>query len=281
MDYAHPELVVEPAWLAAHLSDPDLRIVEVGDDAVAYEGGHIPGAVFWDVYATLLRPDLRTEDDPTVAAALFGQAGITPATRVILYGRHAAMAAWGLWYLRLFNHQAAAVLNAVAAGWQAAGYPLSREPATPAPTNYPPQAPDPAVRADLAAVRAAVGQPGTTLVDVRSPHEYRGSWFVTGPPGDGERGGHIPGAVPIVFRETVTSDGTFHPAEELQAVYTSRGVTPDQNIILYCMVGMRAAYTWFVLNQLLGYPRVRPYDLSWNEWGRLPDTPVEEGAAPT
>ena len=268
-------IVVDAAWVAAHQDDPQVRLIEVGDDPLAYAGGHLPGAVFWDVYSTFLQPDLRTQDDPAAVARLFGAAGLTPATRIICYGRHPAMAAWGVWYLQLWGHRAAAVLDGGVAAWTAAGYPLRRDEPAPAPTAYPVDGPDPALRVDLPAVWAALGQPGTVLVDVRSPGEYRGEWFVTGPPGEGERGGHLPGAVYLYFRDAVAEDGTFRPPDALRALYTGAGITPDQEVIVYCMVGMRAAHTWFVLKHLLGYPHVRPYDLSWNEWGRHPAVPVE------
>jgi thiosulfate/3-mercaptopyruvate sulfurtransferase len=246
-DDAQLPIVVDPAWVAAHLDDPAIRLIEVGDDPVAYAGGHLPGAVFWDVSNTFLRVDFTTQDDPAAAAELFGAAGLTLATRVVCYGRHPAMASWGVWYLQLWGHQAAAVLDGGVAAWTAAGYPLSREePASP-PTDYPVRGPDPALRVDLPAVRAALGQPGTVLVDVRSPEEWRGEWFVEGPPGEGERGGHMPGAVYLHFREAVTPDGAFRPRDELRALYTNAGITPDREVIVYCMVGMRAAHTWFVL----------------------------------
>src|SRR4051812_22721393 len=186
-EYAHPEVLVDVPWLADHLADADVRVIEISDDALAYAGGHIPGAVFWDFYATILRPDLHTLDDPAAVATLLGQAGITPATTVVLVGGQVAGGAWGFWFLQLFGHTAARVLNGGRAAWEAAGLPLTREPPTHAPTTYPAPALNPSVRADLAAVRAALAQPGAVLLDVRSPDEYRGDWFVTGPPGAGER----------------------------------------------------------------------------------------------
>jgi thiosulfate/3-mercaptopyruvate sulfurtransferase len=274
--YHHPDVLVDPAWLAAHLAEPNLRVIELSEDAVGYEGNHIPGAIFWDVYTTLLRPDLHTQDDPAAAAALFGQAGITPQTTVVCYGRQPAPGAWGFWYLRLFGHQAVRVLDGGVARWTAEGYPLTRDVVAPTPAAYPVPTHDPALRADLATMRAALGQPDTILVDVRTPTEYRGDWFVTGPPGEGERGGHIPDAVPLYYRDTVADDGTIRPAADLLALFSGHGITPDRDIFVYCMVGMRAAHTWFVLTQLLGYPQVHPYDASWNEWGRLPDTPITQ-----
>src|SRR5690349_19427455 len=120
-EYAHPAVLVDVQWLADHLDDPAVRVIEVSEDAVAYEGGHIPGSIFWDYYATILRPDLHTQDDPTAAAALFGQAGLTPETTVVLVGGHTVAAAWGFWYLQLFGHRHAYVLNGDRTAWAAAG----------------------------------------------------------------------------------------------------------------------------------------------------------------
>src|SRR5215212_10880341 len=152
-EYAHPEVLVDVQWLAAHLADPAVRVIEVSEDTVAYEGGHIPGSVFWDYYATILRPDLHTQDDPAAVAELFGRAGLTPDTMVVLVGGYSAAAAWGFWFLQLFGHSRATMLNGDRTTWAAAGYPLTREPTTLTPTVYPVPAPTPALRADLASVR--------------------------------------------------------------------------------------------------------------------------------
>lgn len=275
-EYAHPDVLVDTQWLADHLNDPTVRVIEVGDDELAYIGGHIPGAVFWDFYKTILRPDLHTETDPERVGAILSAAGITPETLVVLVGAPAGMGPWGFWWLRLFGHQPLRVLDGGRPAWLAAGLPLTRDLPTHLATTYPVPAPDPALRVEMATMRAALGQPGTVVVDVRSPDEYRGAWFVTGPPGEGERGGHMPGAIHLFYRQTFAKDGTLLPAESLRALYIAHGITPDQDVIAYCMVGQRAAHTWFVLRYLLRYPQVRNYDGSWNEWGRQADTPVEQ-----
>src|SRR5262249_58215596 len=113
------------------------------------------------------------------------------------------------------------------------------------------------------------------LVDERKPQEDGGEWFMLEPPKGAERAGHIPGAVHLYYESALNADGTFRPADELSAIYENRGNTPDREAITYCAIGIRSAHTWFVLQYLLDYPRVRSYDGSWNEWGRLSDTPVE------
>jgi thiosulfate/3-mercaptopyruvate sulfurtransferase len=121
-----------------------------------------------------------------------------------------------------------------------------------------------------------LGDPGLALVDVRSPAEFSGE--VIAPAGMAEtaqRAGHIPGAASIPWARTVREDGTFRSADELRALYEGEGVTPDKEVIAYCRIGERSSHSWFVLRELLGYPRVRNYDGSWTEWGSMVNVPIE------
>jgi thiosulfate/3-mercaptopyruvate sulfurtransferase len=176
----------------------------------------------------------------------------------------------------MFGHRDVRVLNGNRKKWSDEGRPLTTETPVIPTSTYVAQTPNFAPRALLADVRAAIGASGKVLIDTRRPEEYRGELFMMEPPKDDERAGHIPGATYLYFEDALNADGAFKSQPELEALYHGKGITPEKEIITYCAVGIRAAHTWFVLTQLLGYPQVRSYDGSWNEWGRLADTPIEK-----
>ncbi|MGE0820493.1 MAG: sulfurtransferase [Candidatus Binatia bacterium] len=274
--YAHPEVLVDSHWVADHLQDPNVRIIDTHIDPTTYEAGHIPGAVFWNGFTTILQPDLHVSFSTTAVEELLSRSGITPTTTVVAYSDHPAIAPWVFWFFRTFGHQDVRVLNGGRKKWLAEGRPLTTEVPVITPAAYPVPNPDPSLRVLLDDVRAAIHNQAQTLIDTRTPQEYRGEWFMLEPPQGSERAGHIPGARHIYYESALNTDGTFKSAEELSAFYTGQGVSPTQDVITYCAIGIRAAHTWFVLKYLLGYPQVRSYDASWNEWGRLPDTPIEK-----
>ena len=275
-NYAHPEVLVDTQWVADHLDDPKVRIVDTHIDPTAYEEGHIPGAVFWHGIEMLLRPDLRINFEKDAVEDLLGRSGISNDTTVISYSDHTALAPWVFWVLKSIGHSDVRVLNGGRKKWIADGHALSTDKPSVAPTNYSAQDPNPDLRALQDRVEAAVGQDNQVLLDVRTPEEYRGEWFMLEPPQETERAGHIPGATYLYYEEAMNEDDTFKSADQLAELYAGKGVTADEETITYCAVGMRSAHTWFVLKQLLGYPRVRSFDASWNVWGRQADTPIEK-----
>ncbi|MGF1522102.1 MAG: sulfurtransferase [Leptolyngbyaceae cyanobacterium] len=276
-DYAHPEVLVDTEWLEAHLNDFSLRILEVDMSASSYENSHIPGAVFWHISTELLLPDLRLNLDTEIIAKLLSKSGISDETTVVAYGSYPGTGAFIFWLLRLFGHQDVRVLNGGHQKWMAEGRPVTTEVSTFSPTQYKISSLDDDLRVSSEEVQASFKDPDQVLLDVRSIEEYRGESFLMKSPEGTERAGHIPGSVHIEHLLTLNEDGTFKSFDELQTLYHNRGVTPDKAILPYCAVGARSAYVWFVLKYLLGYPKVRNYDGSWNEWSRLPDAPVERG----
>jgi thiosulfate/3-mercaptopyruvate sulfurtransferase len=281
-EYAHPEALVTTEWLAEHLQDPDIRILDVDEDTEAYGKGHIPGAigVHW-------RNDLQTQLErdfvgPEGFAKLLDRYGITPQTRVILYGGNKNwFAAYAYWYFKYYGHQSVQLLNGGRKKWELEGRPLVTDAPSVTPTSgYPVPKGDDKIRAYRDQVaQDVVGKQGKTLVDVRSPEEYRGeSLHPAHLPQEGaQRGGHIPGAHNIPWSKAVDAEQeTFLSADQLSQLYQGEGVTPDLEVVAYCRIGERSAHTWFVLRELLGYPNVRNYDGSWTEWGSLVKAPIEK-----
>lgn len=274
-NYAHPEVLVNTQWLADRLQDANLRIVEVDMSPEPYRGIHIPGAVFWNILTDLLQPDLRLNLDPNAIAKLLSQSGIAPETTVVAYGSYPGTGAFIFWLLKLFGHRDVRVMNGGHQKWMAEGRPVTAELSNFALTDYPAKDLDGSLRVLHEEVREACHRRDRVLLDVRTIQEYRGEQFLMKPPEGTERAGHIPNSVHLEHALALNPDGTFKSFEELQVLYQSQGVTPDKEVFPYCAIGARAGYTWFVLNYLLGYPNVRNYDGSWNEWSRLPNAPIE------
>jgi thiosulfate/3-mercaptopyruvate sulfurtransferase len=276
--YARPEVVVETGWVAAHLYDPEIRLVEVDVDTSAYDTGHIEGAVGWDWRADTQQPICRDIPDKAALETLLSRSGISNDTTLILYGdNNNWFATFAFWLVTIYGHRDARIMNGGRRKWLDEGRPMTT--AVPAlnPTLYVARDPDWSVRALRDLVRGYVGKPQRALVDVRSPREFSGEMLAPEnlPQEGAQRGGHVPGAVNIPWGQAVAADGTFRPARELEDLYAASGVTSDKEIIAYCRIGERSSHTWFVLTYLLGYPQVRNYDGSWTEWGSLVGAPIE------
>jgi len=275
--YAGTDVLVDAGWLAAHLFDPAVRVVEVDVSRANYDQWHIEGAVLWNVYAELKDADYHTVDMAALQR-IIERSGITPSATVVCYGYAPAL---GMWLLKRYGHADVRILDCSRDTWQAEGHPASAAAADPARTSYPPDALDERIRAELDAVRAAIGDPRVTLADVRTANEYTGERFwPSGGMEPGGRAGHVPGAVHQPMDDLYDGRGAFRPAAELRRVFSGVDLDGDGDVITYCTIGGRASTAWFVLTYLLGHGHVRVYDGSWAEWGRADGTPVAHGTRP-
>lgn len=277
--YANPNLLVETDWVAEHLKDPKIRIVESDEDVLLYDVGHIPGAVKIDWHTDLQDPVKRDYIDRARFEQLMSKAGISNDTTVVFYGdKNNWWACYALWAFKLFGHKDTRIMNGGRQKWIEEGRELSKEVPTYPATQYKAQERDDRhIRAFRDDVLEHL-EKGLPLVDVRSPQEYSGELLhMPGYPQEGAlRGGHIPGAKSIPWAKAVRENGTFKSPEELKQLFEGQGITSERDIIAYCRIGERSSLTWFVLTYLLGYPTVRNYDGSWTEWGNLVGVPIEK-----
>jgi thiosulfate/3-mercaptopyruvate sulfurtransferase len=279
--YAHPEALVDTDWVASHLKDDKVRIVEVDVDTTQYEKGHIPGAIGFNWQSQLNDPVRRDILSKKAVEELLSKSGIGNDDAIILYGdNNNWFAAFAFWILKLYGHRDVRLMNGGRKKWMDE----QREMTTDAPayprTNYQAKPADEKLRAFRPQVEESLANARIGLVDVRSPQEFSGE--VIAPPGMSEtaqRGGHIPGAQSVPWATAMREDNTFKPVEELRKLYEPKGITSDKDIIAYCRIGERSSHTWFVLKYLLGYPNVKNYDGSWTEWGSIVNAPIEKGAA--
>jgi thiosulfate/3-mercaptopyruvate sulfurtransferase len=278
MSYAK-DVLVETEWVAEHLDDDSIRIVEVDENPALYEEAHIPGAIGFDWKLDLqdqVRRDFLTAE---AFGELMGSRGVSNDHTVVLYGdRNNWFAAYTYWYFLYYGHDKVKLVNGPREKWIDEGRETSTEVPSYAATTFNTQQGDQSIRAFRDEVLSAVDAP-TRLVDVRSPQEFSGELIaMAGYEQEGaQRAGHIPGAASVPWAQAVNEDGTFKSADELTELYTSKGViADDQPIIAYCRIGERSAHTWFVLHELLGRDDVKNYDGSWTEWGNLVGMPIEK-----
>ncbi|WP_285034922.1 sulfurtransferase [Plantibacter sp. ME-Dv--P-095] len=280
--YAHPERLVTADWLEAHLGEPGLVVVESDEDVLLYEAGHIPGAVKIDWHTDLNDPVERDYIEGAAFADLLGSRGISRDDTIVVYGdKNNWWAAYALWVFSLFGHEDVRLLDGGRDKWIADGRAITRDVADREATTYPVvERDDSKLRAYKDDVLAHLGKP---LIDVRSPEEYSGE-RTTAPayPEEGAlRAGHIPSAQSVPWGKAVAEDGTFRPAEELDAIYRDgAGLAEGDEVIAYCRIGERSSHTWFVLQHLLGFDDVRNYDGSWTEWGSAVRVPIAQGSEP-
>lgn len=282
------EVLVSTNWVADHLSDPSVRIVESDEDVLLYDTGHVPNAVKVDWHSDLNDERIRDYIDARQFERLMGRIGVTNDTTVVLYGDKSNWwACYAYWVFAMFGHKKLKIMDGSRKKWLDEKRPITQDVYQFPETAYKVAGEHRHIRAFRTDVLRHLGNPdarqesvklpaGRALVDVRSPGEFSGELLhMPDYPQEGAiRGGHIPGAVNIPWGVAVADDGTLKSAEEIRKIYEAEGVTADKDIVVYCRIGERSALTWFVLHELLGFPKVRNYDGSWTEWGNAVGLPV-------
>ena len=276
-DYANPDALVTTDWVAEHLNDTSIKLVEVDEDTDAYDRGHIQGATSFNWRSELqdrVRRDFVSKD---AFEKLVGGKGIGNSDTVILYGgNNNWFAAYAYWYFKVYGHSDVRLMNGGRKKWELEGRELTAKRPTISAATFTAAEPDSSIRALRDEVVNGVGS--KPMVDVRSPDEFSGKLAAPAhlPQEQAQRKGHIPGAKNVPWSKAANEDGTFKSIDELTALYQEeQGLAPGDETIAYCRIGERSSHTWFVLRELLGFPNVKNYDGSWTEYGSLVGVPIE------
>ncbi len=275
------EVLVDADWVADHLDDDQVVLVEVDEDTTAYDGGHIKGAIKLDWKDDLQDPVRRDFVGKTAFEQLLSERGVGNDDTVVLYGgNNNWFAAYAYWYFKLYGHSDVRLLDGGRKKWELDARELSTETVTRPAAGYTASEPDTSIRAFRDDAVAAIGS--KNLIDVRSPDEYAGRLLAPAhlPQEQAQRGGHIPTAVNVPWSKAANDDGTFKTDADLKQLYSEAGVNWDNDTVAYCRIGERSAHTWFVLHELLEQKNVKNYDGSWTEYGSLVGVPVAVGDEP-
>ena len=273
------EVLVETEWLEQHSNDDDLAIVEVDEDATAYEKGHIPNAISINWETELHDAPRREFISAAQLAKLLGEKGIGNEHTIVLYGGNSNwFATYAYWLFKLRGVENVKILDGGRKKWELESRLLTQDVPQRASAQYTlgDESPNIRIFRDEVVQRAKRG--GEAWVDVRSPEEFRGELLAPPhlPQEQAQVPGHIPGASNITWSKAVNEDGTFKSQDELRALYANEGVTADKEVVTYCRIGERSSHSWFVLHELLGFDNVRNYDGSWTEYGSLVAVDVEK-----
>ncbi|NIN00542.1 MAG: sulfurtransferase [candidate division Zixibacteria bacterium] len=270
-----PGKLVSTEWLEQNLPNENLRIIDVRQSIKDYWQSHIPGAVY-------LNPEaLRLADrgvpgklmPPEALVVMLGKMGVSKKTTVVICSeQNDFKATYLLWALDYLGHASAVMLGGGFDKWGKEERPVTQDYPEIKPVEYGlPAELNQEVRATLQEVKEVVSQGGALLIDVRPAQLY------TGEKGFWKRKGHIKGAINHFWGDDLNEDGSWKSREELKQAYEKLGATPDRTVIVSCGQGLMSSHTYFSLKYVLGYPNVKNYDGSFNEWSNIEDLPVEIG----
>ncbi len=270
--------LVTADWVEQNLDNDKVVLVEVDEDASAYDKGHIRGAVKLDWKNDLqdgVRHDFISKDR---LETLLSEKGIANDDTIVFYGgNNNWFAAYAYWYLTYYGHADVRLLDGGRKKWELDSRELTDEVTERPATTYTASEPNNEIRAFRDEVVEAIGT--KNLIDVRSPDEYAGRLLAPAhlPQEAAQIGGHIPTAGNVPWSKAANDDGTFRSDAELTELYADAGLDQGKDSIAYCRIGERSSHTWFVLSEILGYPNVKNYDGSWSEYGSLRGVPVALG----
>jgi thiosulfate/3-mercaptopyruvate sulfurtransferase len=275
------DTIVTTQWLADHLDDPHVKVIEVSADPelAAFRDAHVPGAAgqFWK--ALCWHDSDREFVTPEKLAERLGALGIGDGATLVLYGDPVQYGTYAFWALIMAGHKDLRIMDGGRRKWLAEERPTEKGMPAFEAVEYRPQAGDSSMRVGRANVRDNLGKPGRFLLDVRTPEEYSGERVMEYGQFDhgAERNGRIPGAKHLFFRELLNEDDTFKSADELRAILIGAGADPDRNdeIVVYCRLSHRATLAWTAMTRVLDFDNVKIYDGSWTEWGSIVGYPVE------
>ncbi|GAA0465180.1 sulfurtransferase [Parasphingorhabdus litoris] len=275
LDYANSKALIEPEELQAKLGNENLAIVEMDADDTEYQQTHIPGSIFWNVQEILDEDSVNLTDLAKIQR-LLERSGLTPDTEIVVaHNSHRGTSGWVYWFFARLGHHKIRVLNGGKERWL-----LEKRPLTPDATiigqgDYPVAQVSKAFSCSLSEVSDALLDDDTTLLDVRTKAEFDGSVYLNAPPKEGERAGHIPGAIHLHCDDVHKEDGSFLSRADILDLLKTIDIDGAKQVFPYCAIGARSAHMWFVLTQLLGWDRVRNFDGSWREWSSNPESPVK------
>jgi thiosulfate/3-mercaptopyruvate sulfurtransferase len=273
--------LVNADWVAEHLDDPNVILIEVDEDTSAYDRSHIKGAIKLD-WTTDLQDQVRRDFvSKSQFEALLSEKGVSNDSTVVLYGgNNNWFAAYAYWYFKLYGHSDVKLLDGGRKKWELDARELTDEPVKLDPTSYTASEQDLSIRAFRDETVAAIGV--HNLVDVRSPDEYAGRLLAPAhlPQEQAQRAGHVPTSINVPWSKAANDDGTFRSDDELREIYGDAGLDDGKDTIALCRIGERSSHTWFVLKELLGHQNVKNYDGSWTEYGSLVGVPVALGDEP-